>query len=49
MSTSRIVPLLKLALLMVLALMIAACGTGNVAVPGVTDDEIVLGTHTSKR
>lgn len=47
MLTSRIVPLLKLALLMVLALLIAACGAAKAEVPGVTDDEIILGTHTS--
>ncbi len=47
MSTSRILPLLGTASLLVLAFMITACGAGKVAVPGVTDDEIVLGTHTS--
>ena len=39
--------LLGVALLLGLVLMLGACGGEDKVVPGVTDDEILLGTHTS--
>ena len=39
--------LLGLAFALALVFIIGACGDDDVEVPGVTDDEIILGTHTS--
>ena len=36
-----------LALALAMVFLIGACGGDDVVVPGVTDDEILLGTHTS--
>ena len=47
MLTSRKLCLFGLAFVMALVLIIGACGGDDEEVPGVTDDEIILGTHTS--
>ena len=44
---SRKLWILGLALILALVVTIAACGGDDEPVPGVTDDEIILGTHTS--
>ena len=47
MLASRKLWLLGLALILGLVFLIGACGDDDVEVPGVTDNEIILGTHTS--
>ncbi len=47
MVETRKVWICGMALALAMVFMIGACGGDKVEVPGVTDDEIVLGTHTS--
>ena len=47
MLKSRKIWLWGLALALAMVFIIGACGGDDEVVPGVTDDEIVLGTHTS--